>query len=81
MSGSNVVSAFLGGQMLHYAGEAGELEAKVWKLQAEIEARKSLLDDLVKALSELNPDHHLIKNNRKQLSENLKMYYRTELRR
>lgn len=76
----DTVGSFFGGQMLHYAGEAGELAGKLKVALAEIEARKRLQDDMVKIISELAPSHPLLKNDRKEIREKLNDYYRQELK-
>lgn len=62
----DAVGSFFGGQMLHYAGEAGELEAKLKialkenkLLKAENEARRELALALSAVLERVAPQEQL----------------------
>lgn len=81
MSNGSVLGSFFAGQMLHYAGEAGELDAKFSNAKAAIRAHKKIENDLVTALKAVAPDHPLIRDNFKELDEKMKTYYRQEIRR
>lgn len=60
----DAVGSFLGGQMLHYAGEAGRADAQVQILKEKLasalangDAQHAVAKKLVEILSEVAPDH------------------------
>jgi len=66
MGSESMLGAFFAGQTIHYAGEAGELEAKLKtalndlkKAKAEAVARRDLHRALSAVIEEIAPNHPL----------------------